>query len=133
MSTVAHDPETVEESPDDEEAIAAMNGKSIEDRADEGEHEEPEDAEGDQFIIPGTGTGLTLTAGGRRPDVSEAKMAAIPLAIQGEFKKGDRIRVMVDVACTGVHIKDDVKNGDIQRTRRVHHFTPEAVEVVPTP
>lgn len=107
--------------------VLPINGKSIEDRADEGEAEEPEEDSG-QFVIPGSGTGLTLNAGGRKPDVSEAKLAAIPLAIKGEFKKGDTLRLVVDVLCTGVNSKDDVKNGEIQRTRRIHHFTPVAVE-----
>ena len=130
MPTMTDDPEAIAEGAEEDDNVVPMNGKSIEDRADEGEHEEPEDDGNDQFVIPGTGTSLTLTAGGRRPDVSEAKLKAIPLAIKGEFKKGDTIRVMVDVVCSGVHIKDEMKNGEIQRTRRTHHFTPEAVEVV---
>lgn len=112
----------------DDEDDEIGNGRSVEDRAAAGEAEEEED--GGQFVIPGSGAGLTLNAGGRRPDVSEAKMAAIPLAIKGEFKKGDVLRVMVDVVCTGVNHKDDVKGGEIQRTRRIHHFTPVAVEPV---
>lgn len=118
MASAATDTETV----DDEEI---ENGKSIEDRAAEGEAEEED---GGQFVIAGSGTTLTLNAGGRRPDVSEAKLAAIPLAIKGEYKKGDTIILIVHATCTGVHVKDETKGGEIQRTRRTHHFTPAAVE-----
>lgn len=115
---------------DEEELGAESNGRSIEDRADDGEAEvEPEDDGTGQFTIPGSRASLSLNAGGRRPDVSEAKLAAIPLSIRGEYRKGDVLRVMVDVTCTDVRMKDDRKGGAIQRTRRIHIFTPDAIEV----
>jgi hypothetical protein len=126
----AKDEEVVDDDLDPDEAAVLGKGKSIEDRAKDGEHEEEEDT--GQFVIAGSGSGLTLNAGGRRPDVSEAKLAAIPLAIKGEFKKGDTMRLIVDVICTGVNVKDEMKSGEIQRTRRTHHFTPVAVEPIAT-
>jgi hypothetical protein len=106
------------------------SGKSLEDRAEDGEHTEEEDD--GQFRISGTGSGLTLAVGGRKPDVSEAKLSAISLHLKGEFKKGDRVRLYVDAVVADVKVKDEYKSGEIQRTRRVHTFIPLGIEPVPS-
>lgn len=103
---------------------------AIDDRADAGEDlEEEEDG---QFAIPGTREGMSTTAGGRRPGFSEAKLAAIPLRITGEFRKEERVRLVIDAIVQDVRLPDEYKGGEIVRTRRVHIFKPLAVEVVET-
>jgi hypothetical protein len=117
--------------PDEAEVLG--KGRSIEDRANDGEAEEADDEEDGQFTIPGTGTGLTLNAGGKKPSSSEAKMDGLSLAIKGEFKKGDTVRLVVDAVVRDIHFPDDYKGADVVRTRRIHIFRPLTVEPMQTP
>lgn len=110
------------------------DGMAIDDRADAGEDDlDLEEDEGGQFAIAGTREGLTTTAGGRKPSYSEAKMAAIPLKITGEFRKEDRVRLVVEAVVQDLRFPDEYKNGEIVATRRVHIFKPLAVEVIEGP
>lgn len=118
--------------PDEKEVLG--NGKSIEDRAAAGEAEEPDDEESGQFTIPGTSTGMTLSAGGRKPTVSEAKLDGMTLRLVGEFKKGDRVRLIVDAVVRDVQFPDTLdKAGSVTMTRRKHIFRPIAVEPTEIP
>jgi hypothetical protein len=98
-------------------SVTEIEEKTIEELAEEFE-------QGEQFTIPGTGPTLTTDAGGRRPDVAEAKLASVSLHVQGEFKKGDRVRILVDAVCQKVQNVDEYKGPEVQRTRRVHIFRP---------
>jgi hypothetical protein len=139
MATATADTEAVSEGggelhPDESEVLG-QNGKSIEDRANDGEHEDPDAQDDDgtgQFTIPGTSSGLTVSAGGKRPTVSAAKLDGMTLRLVGEFKKGDRVRLVVDAVVRDVQFPDTLdKAGEVTLTTRKHIFRPIAVEPVP--
>ena len=114
-------------SVEQEEEFETNGAASIEERALAGEAEEPEDD--GQFTIPGTRSNMTTAAGGRRPQFSEAKMDSLALRLTGEFKKEDRVRLVIDCVVRDVRFPDEYdKAGNVVRTRRVHVFKPIAVE-----
>jgi hypothetical protein len=110
--------------------------RSVEDMAEEGIEEE----EGGQLAIAGTQPKLTLEVGGTKPNVSVAKIKALKLPVRnaddpehpGQFRKGDRVRAVVDLVCVDLQFPDERRKGKVERTQRVHVFEPLAVEVVET-
>lgn len=86
---------------------------------------------GDQLTIPGTGTGLTLNAGGTKPQSSEMKFVGGSLPVTGEFKKGDTLRAYVEFDITDVSFSDKREGRAVTSTVRRHTARLSAIEVVP--
>lgn len=106
--------------PDDEqtiEEIAAAGGI--------------EEEESGQLSIAGTVAGLTLNAGGRKPDHSTAKVRALKLPVVGQFVKGEKLRFVIDVEVDDIAFRDEKEKGRVYRTRREHTFTPVAITAIP--
>lgn len=122
MSAVVTD-ETVE-TDEDREAIESMNenGRSIEDRADAGEHEDEEDDGTPQLILPGTGTKLSTSVGGKKPTESYFKMSGVALSIANnqQIAKDTEMWVAIPVAVDEVHVSNRRREGNIVAVKRVH-------------
>lgn len=97
-----------------------------------------EEEETGQLAIAGTHPKLSLEVGGTRPTVSVAKIKSLKLPVRnpadpenpGQFKKGDTIRVMVDLVCVDLQFPDERRKGKVERTQRVHVFEPLAIEPI---
>ena len=92
--------------------------KSIADQAED--LEGVENALG-QMPIPGTGSSITLDAGGALPESSEVKMRGGSMPVEGEFDKGETIRFWVEARVAEVHFVDNIgKDGFVTGTVRRH-------------
>jgi hypothetical protein len=112
----------------DREAIDAMNATPDLDEASLEEQAELEEEDSGQLAIAGTREGLTLSAGGKRPDASRSKVRAITLPTTGQFDKGETLRMVVDVVVSDVGFRDEEdRRGNTVRTWRTHTFTPKAI------
>lgn len=116
------------ESPEDEEAIRGMNATADHDGTSLEEDADVEEEESGQMAIAGTRPTLTASAGGRRPDASRTRVRAITLPVIGQFEKGEKLRITMDVVVKKVEFDDEEDaHGKIVRTWRTHTFTPDAV------
>lgn len=112
--------------------------RSVADLANDGSGIEEEDD--GQLAIAGTSPKLSLEVGGNKPTVSVAKIKALKLPVRnaddpdnpGQFKKGDRVRAIVDLVCVDLSFPDERRKGKVERTQRVHVFEPEAIEILPS-
>lgn len=74
-----------------------------------------------QQPLPGTGEQLSLDAGGEAPTTSSITMRGGSLALEGQFNKGDRISLWVEVVVGEVHLVDRYdKFGNVIGTERRH-------------
>lgn len=97
-------------------AVDETVGRSVEDAA-----EDPEAPENGQMPIPGTGSQLTLEAGGELPESSTVKLRGGSLPLEGQFNKGDTVRVWVEVQISEVHFVDKIdQHGNVNGTERRH-------------
>lgn len=126
---VKSDDEVVEEfNRTGDDARVPDDEKTIEQLAAEGGVEEEESG---QLSIAGTVAGLTLNAGGRKPDHSTAKVRALKLPVMGQFVKGEKLRFIIDVEVDDIAFRDEKEKGRVYRTRREHTFTPVAITAIP--
>lgn len=98
--------------------------QSVEQMAEEEQYEESSG----QLLLEGTRPTLTSAPGGRRPDVSYLRLAAVSLPVAGQFEKDERLRFLVEVQVDGVAFRNETKEGEIARVRRDHIATPLHVE-----
>lgn len=97
-----------------EEATEAA-GRSIEEEA-ENPTQQPE-----QLPIPGTRPELSLSAGGIAPESSAMKFRGGSVNVEGEFEKGQTIRVWAEITVTEVHFVDSTDEyGNVKGTTRRH-------------
>jgi len=74
-----------------------------------------------QMPIPGTVTELSLNAGGEAPETATLKLMGGTLPVEGEFDKGDMVRVYVEAKVTEVSFVDHLgKDGYVESTERSH-------------
>jgi hypothetical protein len=74
-----------------------------------------------QLPIPGTITELSLNAGGEKPETASLKLMGGTLPVEGEFDKGDLVRVWVEGRVTEVAFVDHLgKDGYPEGTERRH-------------
>lgn len=113
----------------DREAISSMNATPDFDEASlEEQGAELEEEDDGQLAIAGTREGLTASAGGKRPDVSRSRVRSITLPTNGQFDKGETLRMLVDVVVSNVSFDDEEDvHGNIVRTWRTHTFRPQAI------
>lgn len=117
------------ETEDDVEAIAAANStpdvettpddaRSIEELA---ETEKP--IAPSQMAIPGTRDRITLSAGGKPPTSSEARIMGSRRPIEGQFEKGEIVTLLVEAKVGAVEFIDTTDDwGNVQKTVRVQKF-----------
>lgn len=107
------------------EDYATMEGIAEEDEEVGESIDAPEE---EQLRIEGTYSGLSAVVAAVAPIASEAKMSGTSLAIDGEFRVGDRIRLSVDVIVTEVAVvgKRDAE-GRIASTTRRHKMVADGV------
>lgn len=119
------DPESVKDDELHPDEAAVLGGKSIEDRAKEGEAEEEEDDGTPQLVLPGTGPKLSTQVGGKKPTESYFKMSGVSLPIAGgvQMEKDSEVWVAVRVAIDDVHLRNKRKDDTIVSTKRVHTGT----------
>jgi hypothetical protein len=99
---------------------------SIEDKADAGEGEAAK-PDGPPPIA-GVSRQLSLIAGGEEPDGSEFKMRGGSVPVEGEFKKGDVIEVVVKLSVDEVAFIDKKDNdGYVTSTTRRHIAKPLSI------
>jgi hypothetical protein len=74
-----------------------------------------------QLPIPGTIAELSLNAGGESPETASMKLMGGSLPVEGEFDKGDLVRVWVEGRVTSVEFVDHLgKDGYVESTERRH-------------
>jgi hypothetical protein len=74
-----------------------------------------------QLPIPGTVGELSLNAGGEAPETASLKLLGGTLPVEGEFDKGDLVRVWVEGRVTSVEFVDHLgKDGYVEATERRH-------------
>jgi hypothetical protein len=74
-----------------------------------------------QLPIPGTISELSLNAGGESPETASLKLLGGTLPVEGEFDKGDLVRVWVEGRVTEVAFVDHLgKDGYVEATERRH-------------
>lgn len=133
-----------QETDEDQDAIDAMNhtasGKSIDDRAEgdtegEGDAEEAEEPVPlEQQALPGLDTGLTLVVGGNRPNKSEVRFTAKSRPVDGQFKKGDRVRLLVEAQVSDLAFPDTHDgNGNVLATTRRHTLRAVSIQILDAP
>lgn len=74
-----------------------------------------------QMPIPGTGHQLTLDAGGEMPQTASMKLLGGSLPLEGEFDKGEIVRVWVEGRISEVTFVDRIgADGYVEGTERRH-------------
>ncbi len=115
--------------PDDDEPQG-----SIEDQLDDPDSPTEPDAptaEKEEETIPGVNRQLSLLAGGEEPDSSSFKMRGGSIPVEGEFVKGDIVKVMVTLTVDEVHFIDKKdKDGYVVGTERRHIAKPLSIRRV---
>lgn len=83
---------------------------------------EPEDDGTPQLILPGTGSKLNTSVGGKKPNESYFKMSSVSLPIAGgvQVEKDTEMWVAVPVAIDDVKVSNHRKDGQIVRVSRTH-------------
>jgi len=98
----------------------AANGEDGGEKSIEEQAEGIEESLG-QLPIPGYGNNLTLDAGGNQPESATMKMQGGSLPVEGEFSKGDTVRLWIEGKVQKVEFVDlHDKNGFIVGTERRH-------------
>lgn len=124
MAAAVKDPEeVVDDDPlHPDEAAVLGKGRSIEDRAKDGEAEEEEDDGTPQLVLPGTGMTLSTQVGGKKPTESYFKMSGVALSIANnqQVPKDTELWIAVPVAIDDVHVGNRRKDGQIVAVKRVH-------------
>lgn len=93
------------------------DGQSIEDRA----NDPNSPGLPQQEPLPGTGSQLTLIAGGEEPNSSEVKFRGGAVPIEGQFDKGDIIEIVLKIRVGEVAFADSHdKYGNVTNTVRRH-------------
>jgi hypothetical protein len=84
-------------------------------------------------VIPGAEEQLTLGVGGDRPDESTIVFRGGEFQARGQWKKGMRVRFMVEGTIDAVELSDkrDRKLNVVTGTKRKHGMTVEHVEALP--
>jgi hypothetical protein len=101
------------------EAELSANGSSIEDMA----TDEEELAAADEHMppVPGSATQLSLLAGGEEPTSASMKLRGGSIPLEGEFEKGDHIRLVVECRVAEVHFVDNIdRSGYVLGAERRH-------------
>lgn len=122
-----------DESVIDDGGGADEEGRSIEDRAADGEHEQEDDGT-PQLVLPGTGPKLSTQIGGKKPTESMFKMRGLSLPISGnvQMEKDTTRWVAVEVAVDDVGLKNHRKDRSIVAVTRTHIATPLGAPVILT-
>lgn len=96
------------EGGDDAEASIAAQAEDLEERL-------------GQLPIPGTGGSITLDAGGEEPESASMRLLGGTLPVEGQFEKGERVRIWVEGIVTEVAFVDHLgKDGYVDGTERRH-------------
>lgn len=104
------------------EALAAeadidQNGSSIEELADDDDLV----AEDQIQPVPGSNTQLSLIAGGEEPTSASMKLRGGAIPIEGEFEKGDALRLVVEVRIAEIQFVDQIdRSGYVLGCERRH-------------
>lgn len=99
--------------------------------ADLPEDEDTGDEEAEGLVLDGDHQ-LSLTIGGAKPTSSVLKLKGGSLELDGEFRKGSRLRVTLDLRVGAVKIEDTVDSGsgEVKSTKRTQWATIEGVQRV---
>jgi hypothetical protein len=74
-----------------------------------------------QEPLPGTGSQLSLLAGGDEPETAEVKLRGGSLPVEGQYEKGEVVNLMIKVRIAEVHFVDVIdKYGNVTSTVRRH-------------
>lgn len=75
---------------------------------------------------------LGLAVGGKKPDKSVVLVAGGEISLDGQFAKGQRVRIVFEGPVAEVHLIDirDSKTGDVTATKRKHVMKPDTIEKV---
>lgn len=112
---------------------ADRQGVSVEDLvAQQQENGDQEDDGTPQLIIPGTGTRLSGSVGGKKPTESFFKMRSVSLPIAGgvQMEKDTEMWIAVPVAIDDVQIGNRRKNREIAAVVRTHTAIPIGQPVI---
>lgn len=118
----------------DRKAIDEANARQ--DRSIDELAEDPDlDVEPDgQVTIAGTRPTVNATVGGRKPDMAKATIRSMAVPVTGQFDKGEKVRVTIDLTCTKIEFVDEEdSNGKVVRTVRKHTFRPDEILSVVSP
>lgn len=101
------------------DAELADNGSSLEELA--ADEEELEGADETMPPVPGSATQLSLLAGGEEPTSASMKLRGGSIPLEGEFEKGDHIRLVVECRVAEVHFVDNIdRSGYVLGAERRH-------------
>lgn len=104
------------------ETDASVNGEAADDEEKSIEEQAEElEAQVGQLPIPGTGATLTLDAGGNDPETASMRLLGGTLPVDGEFVKGERVKIWVEGVVSEVAFVDHIgKDGYADGTERRH-------------
>lgn len=91
---------------------------------------DPEDEAEDngQMFIPGTAPTISMQVGGPRPSASELRLQGGSVGIEGEFKKGEVITLLVTVRVQDISFPSTFDDdGNATSTKRRHIARPISV------
>lgn len=84
--------------------------------------------------IEGATGQLSLAVGGRKPDSSEFKLKGKSVPVEGQYQKGDLVRLEVIVRVGELSFVDKVDNaGEVTHTTRRHHGLVQSARRIPDP
>ena len=119
---------SVEDLREQEAAAATSNGHEP-DLEGEGDDEAAEIH--DEVMIAGDGQ-LTLAIGGKTPTDSKVVIRGGAIALEGQFKKGESVALILELRCAEVHVIDkiDTSTREVTGTTRKHVLKVEGVRRV---
>lgn len=97
----------------------------------EGEGDGEDQVVHDEIVIEGDGQ-LSLTIGGKRPNVSKVVIRGGQIPFRGEARKGDHVSLRLECRVAEVHVIDkiDSKTREVVETVRKHVLKSEGVELL---
>ena len=97
----------------------------------EGEDPEEEVDRREEVVLEGDGQ-LTLSIGGKKPNLSKVVLRGGQIPFNGEAKKGDHVTLRVECVVGEIHLIDrrDSKTGDITDTTRKHVLKVKGASIV---
>jgi HSP20 family molecular chaperone IbpA len=119
-STTLERPETERETPEDEPATPEPDGPN----RPQDEPGEPESAApGEELYMEGDEGYLTTDVGGKKPTDSKLQIVGRSVEIEGQVKKGGRIRAIVELEVGAVKFQDkkDGQTGQVVASTRTHY------------
>lgn len=97
----------------------------------EGEAADEQVERHDEIVLEGDGQ-LSLTIGGKKPNVSKVLLRGGQIPFTGEARKGDHLALRVECVVGEIHVIDKIDSGtrDVVETVRKHVLKVEGVELV---